>query len=129
MVRTKELGVKTHLFILFFYKPVMSSKVIISSARPCKQSEIIITFAFTNHVLSNQFLRLLSWRLHFSEINPLILIWQQHKVKTFILSLPQPTLPPALLSEKVTDVWGPFVLHCICESIQGCHLFGLVSVV
>ena len=60
MVRTKELGVKTFLFILFFYKPVMSSKVIISSAKPCKQSEIIITFAFTNHVLSNQYLRLLS---------------------------------------------------------------------
>ena len=61
--RTKELGVKPFLFIsLLFYKPVMSSQVIISSAKPCKQSEITITFAYTNHVLSNQFLRLLSCR-------------------------------------------------------------------
>ena len=97
MVRTKELGVKPFLFIsLLFYKPVMSSQVIISSAKPCKQSEIIIR--------------------------------KQSKVKTSILSLPQPPLPPALLSEKVTDVWGPFVVHCICENIRGCHLFRLVSV-
>ena len=35
---------------------MMSNHVIIGSAKTCKQSEIIITFASTNHVLSNQFL-------------------------------------------------------------------------
>ena len=100
MVRTKELVVMTFLFLpfsllmhfifKFFNKPVTSNHVTISSAKPCKQSEIIITFASTRHALSNS-----SWALdlpsrdycpvgkpHFSEINPLMLIWQQHKAKS-----------------------------------------------
>ena len=126
-------------FILkFFNKPVMSNHVIISSAKPCKQSEIIITFASTNHVLSNQFLsfgfaiqRLLSCKEpHFSQINyDVDLATAQSKIKTSIFSLPQPPLPPAVLTEIVTDVWGPFVVHWICESIHGCHLLRHVLVV
>ena len=117
---------------------MMSNHVIISSAKTCKQSEIIITFASTNHVLSNQFLsfgfaiqRLLSCKEpHFSQINyDVDLATAQSKIKTSIFSLPQPPLPPAVLTEIVTDVWGPFVVHWICESIQGCHLLRRVLVV
>ena len=53
----------------------------------------------------------------------------QSKIKTSIFSLPQPPLPPAVLTEIVTDVWGPFVVHWICESIQGCYLLRHVLVV
>ena len=126
-------------FILqFFNKPMMSNHVIISCAKPCKQCEIIITYASTNHVLSNQFLsfgfaiqRLLSCKEpHFSQINyDVDLATAQSKIKTSIFSLPQPPLPPAVLTEIVTDVWGPFVVHWICESIQGCHLLRHVLVV
>ena len=103
-----------YFIIQFFNKPMMSNHVIISSAKPCKQSEIIITFASTNHVLSNQFLsfgfaiqRLLSCKEpHFSQINyDVDLATAQSKIKTSIFSLPQPPLPPAVLKEIVTDVW------------------------
>ena len=71
MVGTEELGVMIFLFLSLSLvdayhssiKSVMSNHVTISSAKPCKQSEIIITFAI---------LRLLSCR------DPLMLIWQQH---------------------------------------------------
>ena len=100
---------------------MMSNHVIISSAKPCKQSEIIITFASTNHVLSNQFLsfgfaiqRLLSCKEpHFSQINyDVDLATAQSKIKTSIFSPPQPPLPPAVLKEIVTDVWGLMVVTC-----------------
>ena len=65
---------------------------------------------------------------HFSQINyDVDLATAQSKIKTSIFSLPQPPLPPAVLTEIVTDVWGPFVVHWICESIQGCYLLRRVS--
>ena len=118
----------------------MSYHVTISSATPRKQSEIIITFASNqpyfikpvpeHWICHPEAIVLLGSHIFLKLINyDFDLATAQSKIKTSIFSLPQPPLPPAVLTEIVTDVWGPFVVHWICESIQGCHLFRLVLVV
>ena len=129
-------------FILkFFNKPVMSYHVTISSAnKPCKQNEIIITFASNQPyfikpvpelwICHPEAIVLLGSHIFFKLINyDFDLATALRKIKTSNFSLPQPPLPPVVLTENVTDVWGPFIVHWICESIQGCHLFRLVLVI
>ena len=68
--RSQWSKLKNYELLLFFPFPILSwcisfssssikqlyqTNVSISSAMPCTQCEIIITFASTNHVLSNQF--------------------------------------------------------------------------
>ena len=62
-IRSYDFSLPLPILLSSSIKSVMSNHVTISSAKPCKQSEIIITFAI---------LRLLSCR------DPLMLIWQQH---------------------------------------------------
>ena len=58
---------------------------------------------------------------HFSEINPLMLIWQQHKAKS------KPTFLVFLIANSPNS-GADREVHWICESMQGCHLFRLVLV-